>query len=242
MAAADVEAVDFEPEEDDLMDEDAIGGDADGSPRAPHPKLKSAITGSAASKKTKGRGFRQETDNDRNSRLTARDFESLDSDGGPGPARFCLAVDTVLKLSARPTSLEQIFRSSFLEPISQLALVEYYQASNFLQLNTCRIAWPWKMPRSFRLWLSFSGTTADVPIKSGFSLEFEEQVEVQGYALIEYEKYEEAQAAVKTMNGANMLEQPINVDWAFCNGPYRRRGNRRRSPRGHRSRSPRRRY
>ena len=50
----------------------------------------------------------------------------------------------------------------------------------------------------------------------------------QGYALIEYENFEEAQAAIKTMNGSKMLEQTINVDWAFCNGPYKRRGNRRR--------------
>ncbi|KAK4352673.1 hypothetical protein RND71_028191 [Anisodus tanguticus] len=60
MANAEVEAVDFEPEEDDLMDEDV---DASSSPRATIPKLKSAITGggsSSAPKKTKGRGFREE--------------------------------------------------------------------------------------------------------------------------------------------------------------------------------------
>ena len=63
MAAADVEAVDFEPEEDDLMDED--GGDG-GSPRTAQPKLRSAITGGSSSgfgaKKTKGRGFREDVD------------------------------------------------------------------------------------------------------------------------------------------------------------------------------------
>ncbi|XP_021751497.1 RNA-binding protein Y14-like [Chenopodium quinoa] len=90
MAAPDVEAVDFEPEEDDLMDEDGGAGDVDGSPRASHPKLKSAIAGGSAAgfvKKTKGRGFREEADAERNSRMAAREFESLDSDGGPGPAR-----------------------------------------------------------------------------------------------------------------------------------------------------------
>ena len=46
--------------------------------------------------------------------------------------------------------------------------------------------------------------------------------------MIEYENFEEAQAAIKTMNGSKMLEQTINVDWAFCNGSYKRRGNRRR--------------
>ncbi|KAF7827321.1 RNA-binding protein Y14 [Senna tora] len=93
-AAADGEAVDFEPEDDDLMDEDG-GADADAtaSPNAPPlPKLKSAITGGASSslggpKKTKGRGFRHETDADRNTRLSGSDFDSLTTEGGPGPQR-----------------------------------------------------------------------------------------------------------------------------------------------------------
>lgn len=89
MASADVEAVDFEPEEDDLMDEDGAA-EADASPRAPFPKLKSAITGGASSspvgpKKTKGRGFREESD--RNNRLAGSDFDSLKSADGPGPQR-----------------------------------------------------------------------------------------------------------------------------------------------------------
>lgn len=88
MANAEAEAVDFEPEEDDLMDEDV----GDGSPnRATVPRLKSAITGggsSTAPKKTKGRGFRDEAaaEADRNARMSAP-FDSLDSEGGPGPER-----------------------------------------------------------------------------------------------------------------------------------------------------------
>ena len=88
MANADVEALDFEPEDDDLMDEDgAVDVDA-ASPRAALPKIKSAITGggSSAPKRTKGRGFREEAEADRNSRLAGR-FDSLHSDGGPGPER-----------------------------------------------------------------------------------------------------------------------------------------------------------
>ncbi|KAL2535822.1 RNA-binding protein 8A [Forsythia ovata] len=65
---------------------------------------------------------------------------------------------------------------------------------------------------------------------------------VKGYALIEYEKFDEAQKAVNDMDGTELLTQPINVDWAFSKGPFRRKDTRRRSPRGRRSRSPRRRF
>lgn len=86
MANIESEAVDFEPEEDDLMDEDA----GDVSPRAGHPRLRSAVAGAngdSAQRKTKGRGFLEEKDSDRQRRLSSRDFESLGSDGGPGPQR-----------------------------------------------------------------------------------------------------------------------------------------------------------
>ncbi|KAM3202921.1 RNA-binding protein Y14A-like [Capsicum annuum] len=71
------ETVDFEPKEDDLIDEDVKGS----SPRAPIPKLKSVITttdgGSSGSKKIKGPGFCEETaEAERNAYLFAR-FDSL---------------------------------------------------------------------------------------------------------------------------------------------------------------------
>lgn len=197
MANADVEAVDFEPEDDDLMDEDV-----DASPRAhPLPKLKSAITGGssslAAPKKTKGRGFREEaTEAERNNRLASRDFDSLDTDGGPGPQRSIegwIILVTGVHEEAQEDDLQNAFG-------------EFGEVKN-LHLNLDR--------------------------RTGF---------VKGYALIEFENYEEAQAAISAMNGAELLTQTINVDWAFSNGPFRRRNMRRRSPRGHRSRSPRRRY
>jgi len=39
---------------------------------------------------------------------------------------------------------------------------------------------------------------------------------VKGYALIEYENYEDARNAIRSMHGKNLLEQPVQVDWAFA--------------------------
>lgn len=43
----------------------------------------------------------------------------------------------------------------------------------------------------------------------------------QGYALIEYESFEEAQAAIRAMNGTQLLTKTIFVDWAFSRGPVK---------------------
>ncbi|KAG0254106.1 hypothetical protein BG011_005985 [Mortierella polycephala] len=38
---------------------------------------------------------------------------------------------------------------------------------------------------------------------------------VKGYALVEYEKYSEAEAAISNMNGAKLLDQTLTCDFAF---------------------------
>ncbi|XP_047317415.1 RNA-binding protein Y14-like [Impatiens glandulifera] len=197
MANADVEALDFEPEDDDLMDEEGTV-DIDSTSL---PKIKSAITGgssytSSAPKKTKGRGFRQEPEEDRNTRLSGR-FDSLDSEeGGPGPERSIegwIILVTGVHEEAQEDDLQNAFG-------------EFGQMKN-LHLNLDR--------------------------RTGF---------VKGYALIEYENREEAQAAINDMNGKELLTHTINVDWAFSRGAFRKRNARKRSPRRHRSRSPRNRF
>ncbi|CAM6085382.1 unnamed protein product [Calypogeia fissa] len=209
MTTVEVDAVDFEPEEDDLLDDDVPMEDMDAPPPAPPaPKLKSTITTSASvgtsavmpgagNRKTKGRGFREEADVDRSNRYAAKDFESLDSAGGPGPQRSVegwIILVTGVHEEAQEDDLHEMF-------------AEFGDTKN-LHLNLDR--------------------------RTGF---------VKGYALIEYEDKKEAQAAIDNLNGAELLTQTIAVNWAFSNGPIRRRNVRRRSPRGHRSRSPvRRRY
>ncbi|GFZ18155.1 RNA-binding (RRM/RBD/RNP motifs) family protein [Actinidia rufa] len=166
MANAEVEAVDFEPEDDDLMDEDLDG--AASPTRAPLPKIKSAITGGStisAPKKTKGRGFREESDTaDRNARLAA------------------IEGWIILVTGVHEEAQEDDLQNSF---------GEFGEIKN-LHLNLDR--------------------------RTGF---------VKGYALIEYENFEEAHKAISEMAGAELLTQTINVDWAFSKGPFRKRNMRR---------------
>ncbi|KAL8259589.1 hypothetical protein R6Q59_027542 [Mikania micrantha] len=182
------------------MDEDAaIDVDASSPRGSTHiAKLKSAITGgsvTAAPKKTKGRGFREETDAERNNRMSGR-FDSLDSEGGPGPERS-IEGWIILVTGVHEETQEDDLQNAF---------GEFGEIKN-LHLNLDR--------------------------RTGF---------VKGYGLIEYENFEEAEKALTTMDGGELLTQTVTVDWAFSKGPFRRTNNRRRSPCGCRSISPRRRF
>ncbi|GAB2229242.1 hypothetical protein Droror1_Dr00023380 [Drosera rotundifolia] len=196
MATAEAEAVDFEPEDDDLMDEDGVADDVSPAAAAPIPKLKSAITGggggssSLVPKKTKGRGFGERADAERSSRLGGRGFDSLGSDGGPGPLRS-IEGWIILVTGVHEEAQEDDLLNAFGD----------FGAIKNLHLNLDR--------------------------RTGF---------VKGYALIEYEDFSEAQEAISKMDGAQLLDQIINVSWAFCKGPYHKKSIRRRS------RSPRRKF
>ncbi|KAL9261682.1 RNA-binding protein Y14-like protein [Drosera capensis] len=180
MATAEAEAVDFEPEEDDLMDEDGVADDVSpAAAAAPIPKLKSAITGggggssSLVPKKTKGRGFGEGVDAERSSRLGGRGFDSLASDGGPGPLRS-IEGWIILVTGVHEEAQEDDLLNAFGD----------FGAIKNLHLNLDR--------------------------RTGF---------VKGYALIEYEDFSEAQEAISKMDGAQLLDQIINVSWAFCKDP-----------------------
>uniref|UniRef100_A0A6N2JZR8 RRM domain-containing protein n=1 Tax=Salix viminalis TaxID=40686 RepID=A0A6N2JZR8_SALVM len=46
---------------------------------------------------------------------------------------------------------------------------------------------------------------------------------LKGYALIEYENFVEAQAAISGMNGTKLFFRTISVDWAFSTDPFKGR-------------------
>lgn len=46
---------------------------------------------------------------------------------------------------------------------------------------------------------------------------------MKGYALIEYANQEEAEAAIKGLDGTDFVDHTIHVDWAFTKGSNKAR-------------------
>ncbi|KAJ0084338.1 hypothetical protein Patl1_29533 [Pistacia atlantica] len=268
MANTEVDALDFE--DDDLMDEDgAVDVDASSSPRAaaPQPKLKSAITGGAP-KKTKGRGFLPWF------RILVMYLLTLVLLEGIvlvylvdlfvfEPLKGWIILATGVHEEAQEDDLQNAFgefgeiKNLHLNLDRRTGFVKIWILVFFAGLNLeHHLNWN-------RDWLCLLHSTYDIQhmriinkvsdvgqvdcdwewaeirvwISPGY-------LKTNGYALIEYENFEEAQNAITAMNGTELLTQTINVDWAFSNGPstgpFKRKNMR--SARTHRSRSPRRRY
>eukprot|EP00271_Cylindrocystis_brebissonii_P015436 TRINITY_DN38331_c0_g1_i1.p1 TRINITY_DN38331_c0_g1~~TRINITY_DN38331_c0_g1_i1.p1 ORF type:complete len:216 (-),score=58.53 TRINITY_DN38331_c0_g1_i1:824-1471(-) len=197
---ADIEQVDFEPEDDDLLAEDMPMEEDTAPPAAAATtRLRSTITGGAAAaappvvatgpsaavaaaqaaataavaaRKEKGRGFRQAMDVDDRDERYGKQFESLEPGGGPGPQKSVEGW-IVLVTGVHEEAQEDDLHELF---------AEYGEIKN-LHLNLDR--------------------------RTGF---------VKGYALIEYETKAEAEMAISSPV-KELLTQPITVSWAFSTGP-----------------------
>jgi len=136
-----------------------------------------------ASKKTKGRGFRQDNDREVEERYSGKssEFETLDDEGSKTGPQRSIEGWIVFVTSIHEEAAEDMIRDKF---------SEFGEVKNL------------QMPLDRR---------------TGF---------VKGYALVEFTSKDEAESAIKNLNGSEFMDQKIAVDWGFTKGTATAKGGR----------------